>query len=149
MAEAAASSANNQLKSTQNSLIISEIKDGIVILKDGTLRAVILASAINFDLMSRSEQDAVEYGYQGFLNSLHFPIQIVIRSQKIDLDSYIESLGKIREGQDNTANETDGADATDSFHSAHSSSQLRPLRDSVHFARNAFADRTRSTNSAR
>lgn len=91
----------DQLKSTQNSLIISEVKDGMLVLKDGTLRSVILASAINFDLMSTREQDSVEYSYQGFLNSLHFPIQILIRSQKVDLDNYIEKLSALRGQQDN------------------------------------------------
>jgi hypothetical protein len=91
----------NQLKSTQNSLLISEIKDGVVILKDGSLRAVVLASAINFDLMSQAEQDAVEYSYQNFLNSLHFPIQIVIRSQKITLDNYLADLEQKQAAQDN------------------------------------------------
>lgn len=94
-------SAKDQLKSTQNSLIISEIKDGMLVLKDGTLRSVILASAINFDLMSTREQDAVEYAYQGFLNALHFPIQILIKSQKVDLDGYIEKLSGLRSQQDN------------------------------------------------
>lgn len=93
--------ANNQTKSTQNSLLINEIKDGIVVMGDGSMRAVILASAINFDLMSTQEQDAVEFSYQGFLNSLHFPIQIIIKSQKIDLDNYLESLGKLRSSQSN------------------------------------------------
>ena len=92
---------NDQLKSTQNSLIISEVKDGILVLKDGTLRSVVFASAINFDLMSTREQDAVEYSYQGFLNSLHFPIQILIRSQKVDLDNYLEKLSALRTQQDN------------------------------------------------
>ena len=91
----------DQLKSTQNSLIINEVKDGMLILKDGTLRSVILASAINFDLMSSREQDSVEYSYQGFLNALHFPIQILIRSQKVDLDNYIEKLSNLRSQQDN------------------------------------------------
>lgn len=91
----------SELHSTQNSLLISEIKDGVVVLKDGTMRAVILASAINFDLMSRQEQDGVEYSYQSFLNSLHFPIQIVVRSQKIDLDRYLEKLSELKAGQDN------------------------------------------------
>ncbi len=97
----ATASAKDQLKSTQNSLIISEVKDGMLVLKDGTLRSVIFASAINFDLMSSREQDAVEYAYQGFLNSLHFPIQILIRSQRVDLDGYIEKLSGLRSQQDN------------------------------------------------
>jgi type IV secretory pathway VirB4 component len=88
-------------KSTQNSLLISEIKDGVVIMRDGSLRGVILGSAINFDLMSPQEQDSVEFSYQGFLNSLHFPIQIVIKSQRIDLDPYIEKLKAKRAEQSN------------------------------------------------
>lgn len=92
---------DNPQASTQNSLLISEIKDGVIILKDGSLRAVIMASAINFDLMSQQEQNGVEYAFQGFLNSLHFPIQIAIKSQKIDLDSYIEDLEKKHAAQDN------------------------------------------------
>ncbi len=87
--------------STQNSLLIAEIKDGVVVLSDGSLRAVVLTSSINFDLMSQGEQDAVEFAYQGFLNSLHFPIQILIKSQKIDLDGYIEKLTKLEEDQEN------------------------------------------------
>jgi type IV secretory pathway VirB4 component len=90
-----------QTKSTQDSLLIAEIRDGIVVMRDGSLRAVILGSAINFDLMSPQERDAVEFSYQGFLNSLHFPIQIVIKSQKIDLDGYIEKLQRLRQDQDN------------------------------------------------
>lgn len=88
-------------KSTQSTLLISEIKDGVVVMRDGSMRGVILGSAINFDLMSTAEQEAVEYAYQGFLNSLHFPVQIVIKSQKIDLGSYIEKLEALRGEQPN------------------------------------------------
>ena len=88
-------------KSTQNSLLISEIKDGVVIMTDGSIRGVILGSAINFDLMSPQEQNSVEYAYQGFLNSLHFSIQIVIKSQKIDLTGYLEKLQGLRSEQSN------------------------------------------------
>lgn len=87
--------------STQDTLLISEIRDGIVVMRDGSLRAVIMASAINFDLMSSSERDSVEYAYQSFLNSLHFPLQILIKSQRIDLDGYIAKLGQLRGEQDN------------------------------------------------
>jgi type IV secretory pathway VirB4 component len=93
---------NNSGKgSTQETLLISEIRDGIVVMRDGSLRAVIMGSAINFDLMNPSERDAVEYAYQSFLNSLHFPVQIMIRSQKIDLDAYIAKLQQLRVDQDN------------------------------------------------
>lgn len=88
-------------KSTQNTLLISEIKDGVVVLRDGSIRGVILGSAINFDLMSPGEQEGVEYGYQGFLNSLHFPVQIVVKSQRIDLTAYLEKLQGLRGAQPN------------------------------------------------
>lgn len=87
--------------STQNTLQIAEIRDGIVILNDGSFRSVIMVKSINFDLMSIQEQEAVEYAYQGFLNSLYFPVQIFLRSQKIDLQPYIDKLDKIRSEHDN------------------------------------------------
>ncbi len=87
--------------STQNSLQIAEVRDGIVIMNDGSFRSVVMVKSINFDLMSPEERDAVEYSYQGFLNSLYFPIQIFVRSQKIDLGPYIERLDKIRSEHDN------------------------------------------------
>ncbi len=87
--------------STQNTLQIAEIRDGIVIMNDGSFRAVVMAKSINFDLMSPQERDAVEFSYQGFLNSLYFPIQIFVQSQKVDLRPYIERLDKIRTEHDN------------------------------------------------
>lgn len=60
-----------------------------------------MVKSINFDLMSSQEREGVEFGYQGFLNSLYFPIQIFVRSQKIDLTPYIERLDKIRAEHDN------------------------------------------------
>ncbi len=70
-------------------------------MKDGSLRGVVLGSAINFDLMSPQEKDAVEFSYQNFINSLHYPIQIVIQSRKIDLDGYLEKLDGLRNEQPN------------------------------------------------
>lgn len=87
--------------STQNALQIAEIRDGIVIMSDGSYRSVIMVKSINFDLMSPQERESVEYSYQGFLNSLYFPVQIFIRSQKVDLRPYIEKLDKIRSEHDN------------------------------------------------
>jgi hypothetical protein len=87
--------------STQNMLQIAEIRDGIVIMSDGSFRSVIMVKSINFDLMSQQEQEAVEYNYQNFLNSLYFPIQIFIRSQKVDIAPYLEKLDKIRSEHDN------------------------------------------------
>ncbi len=87
--------------STQNTLQIAEIRDGIVIMSDGSFRSVVMVKSINFDLMSPAEREAVEGAYQGFLNSLYFPVQIFIRSQKVDLRPYIEKLDKIRTEHDN------------------------------------------------
>ncbi len=87
--------------STQNTLQIAEVRDGIVIMNDGSYRCVVMVKSINFDLMSIQEQEAVEYSYQGFLNSLYFPIQIFVRSQKVDLQPYIAKLDKIRTEHDN------------------------------------------------
>lgn len=87
--------------STQNALQIAEIRDGIVIMNDGSFRSVLMVKSINFDLMSNEEREAVEYSYQGFLNSLYFPIQIFMRSQKVDIRPYLERLDKIRQEHDN------------------------------------------------
>ena len=93
--------AKSNPNSTQNTLQIAEIRDGIVIMNDGSYRSVIMVKSINFDLMSPQEQEAVEYSYQGFLNSLYFPVQIFVRSQRVDLQPYIEKLDKIRTEHDN------------------------------------------------
>lgn len=87
--------------STQNTLQIAEVRDGIVIMNDGSFRAVLACQSINFDLMSPQEREAVEFSYQGFLNSLYFPLQIFIRSSKVDIRPYIEKLDKIRSEHDN------------------------------------------------
>jgi hypothetical protein len=87
--------------STQNTLQIAEIRDGIVIMSDGSFRSVVMVKSINFDLMSPQERESVEFAFQGFLNSLYFPVQIFIRSQKVDMRPYIEKLDKIRGEHDN------------------------------------------------
>lgn len=86
---------------TQNSLQISEIRDSIAIMNDGSFRAVIACQSINFDLMSSREREGVEFSYQNFLNSLYFPVQIFIRSQRVDIGPYIDRLVNIRRSQDN------------------------------------------------
>jgi hypothetical protein len=87
--------------STQNTLQIAEIRDGIVIMNDGSFRCVVMVKSINFDLMSPQEREAVEFSYQGFLNSLYFDVQIFVRSQKVDISPYIHRLDKIRSEHDN------------------------------------------------
>ncbi len=87
--------------STQNSLEIAEIREGIVVMKDGSFRAVIACKSINYDLMSSTEREGVEYSYQSFLNSLTFPIQILVRSQRIDIEPYLNKLADLNRNQDN------------------------------------------------
>ncbi len=87
--------------STQNSLLLSEIRDNMVIMADGSFRAVVACKSINFDLMSSRERDGVEFSYQNFLNSLNHPVQILVRSQRIDIGPYIDKLLQIRSSQDN------------------------------------------------
>lgn len=87
--------------STQNSLLLSELRDNMVIMADGSFRSVIACKSINFDLMSSRERDGVEFSYQNFLNSLNHPVQILIRSQRIDIGPYIDRLLQIRSNQDN------------------------------------------------
>jgi type IV secretory pathway VirB4 component len=77
---------------TQKFLDIAEIKDDTVILKDGTLRAVLLISSINFSLKSADEQEAIIQSYMTFLNSIDFPLQVVVQSRQMNIDAYMESL---------------------------------------------------------
>lgn len=87
--------------STQNTLMISEIRDNMVIMKDGSFRVVVACQSINFDLMSSREREGVEFSYQNFLNSLYFPVQMFIRSQRVDIGPYLDRLVAIRSAQDN------------------------------------------------
>ena len=80
---------------------MSELRDSMVIMKDGSFRAVVACKSINFDLMSEGERESVEYSYQGFLNSLNFTTQILIRSQRIDIGPYIDHLIDLRRNNDN------------------------------------------------
>ncbi|MDB5183903.1 MAG: hypothetical protein JWO07_584 [Candidatus Saccharibacteria bacterium] len=86
---------------TQNTLMFSELRDNMVVMNDGSFRAVIACKSINFDLMSSKEREGIEYSYQNFLNSLYFPVQILIRSQRVDIGPYIERLTNIRRDQEN------------------------------------------------
>lgn len=88
-------------QSIQEKIEIENIKDGVVVLKDKSLRAVLMTSSINFKFKSQTEQDALTFAFRGFLNSLDFPIQIVIASRKFDLTSYVSMLGIKQKEQEN------------------------------------------------
>jgi len=85
---------------TQQLIPIREIREGIVILKNGEWRAILIASSMNFALLSPEEQDAVIYQFQNFLNSLDFNIQILIQSRKLNIRGYLKSLKEIEEKQE-------------------------------------------------
>jgi len=85
----------------QKFLDISEIREGAVVLRDGTLRSVILTSSINFALKSEEEQEALVSAYVGFLNTLDYPLQIVIQSRKLNIDIYLERLKEQEKKQQN------------------------------------------------
>lgn len=78
--------------STERYLDIAEIRDDMVLLNDGTVRAVLLVSSINFALKSADEQEAIIQAYMTFLNSLEYPIQIVIQSRRMNVDAYMNRL---------------------------------------------------------
>jgi len=92
---------NKPYISTRKYLDIAEIRDDIVILRDGTLRVVVLVSSLNFSLKSEEEQDAIIAAYVNFLNSFDFAIQIVVQSRKLNVDNYLERLQTAEKEQEN------------------------------------------------
>ena len=86
---------------SQEILQIKEIRDGVLILKDGSLRVVMMASSLNFALKSGDEQTAIVMQYQNFLNSLDFTVQFFIQSRKLNIEPYIETLKEAEQKQVN------------------------------------------------
>jgi type IV secretory pathway VirB4 component len=79
-------------KTTQSIVPISEVRDGIIVLKDGSLRAILMTSSINFALKSQEEQESIIFQFQQFLNSLNFSTQIYIQSRRLDIRPYLSTL---------------------------------------------------------
>ena len=79
-------------KATQEFVPIKEVRDGVVILKDDSMRAVVLASSLNFALKADDERTAIITQFQDFLNSLDFAVQIFIQSRRLDIRPYIALL---------------------------------------------------------
>ncbi|MDO8648907.1 MAG: hypothetical protein Q7R81_03925 [Candidatus Peregrinibacteria bacterium] len=90
-----------QASSAQRFLPIAEIRNDTVLLKNGGMRAILLVEAINFNLKSEAEQQGIIAGYQSFVNTLTFPIQIVIRSARLNIDPYLSQLRTIASMQQN------------------------------------------------
>ncbi len=86
-------------QSSQNFVPIKEIRNGIVILKDNSLRIVLMASSLNFALKSEDEQEAIIFQFQNFLNSLDFSIQFFIQSRELDIRPYIALLEERKKEQ--------------------------------------------------
>lgn len=86
---------------TQRYLPFSQIRENVIIMKDDSWRLVLECSTINFLLKSEEEQNAIIMSFQRFLNSLDFPVQIMIRSKKLDIDGYIKNLNKLWDKQKN------------------------------------------------
>lgn len=105
--------AKPKLPSTQRYLDISEIRQDCIVLKDGTLRAVLLVSSINFSLKSEEEQKAVIAAYVQFLNTIEYPIQIVVQSRKLNITPYLEDLKARQREQTNELLKAQMADYID------------------------------------
>lgn len=88
-------------QSTQKFLNIEGIRDGIIVLKNKALRSIVMCSSINFALMSQDEQKGKVFAYQEFLNSLSFPIEIVVQSRKLNISRYLEKVKEAERMQDN------------------------------------------------
>ena len=79
-------------QAAQDFVPIKEVRDGIITLKDGSMCALILASSVNLSLKSQEEQQAIIMGFQTFLNSLDFSLQIVVQSRRLDIKPYLITL---------------------------------------------------------
>jgi len=82
----------NKSKTTQNFVPVREVRDGIILLKDGGMRAVLMASSLNFALKSVDEQESILFQFQNFLNSLDFSVQFFIQSRELDIRPYVNLL---------------------------------------------------------
>lgn len=78
--------------STTDLIQLKELRDGVIILKDGSLRGIIQVSAINFELRSSDEQSAILQQYASFLNSVDFPVQMIVHSRKFDIAEYLANV---------------------------------------------------------
>lgn len=86
---------------TQDFIPVEKIKEGIIILKNQSLKGVLIVSSLNFGLKSAEEQTAIIYQFQNFLNSLDFQVQIITSSRRINMTGYIEKLRKMENEQTN------------------------------------------------
>ncbi len=88
-------------QSTKELVTIADIKDSIVLLKNGSLRAVIEVAAVNFELRSEEEQTGILQNFQRFLNSIDFPLQMIVNSRQLNMDEYLKMVGVVAESATN------------------------------------------------
>ncbi len=86
---------------SQSFVPIKEIRDGVVIMKDNSIRSVLMTSSVNFALKSNDEQEGIIFQFQNFLNTLNFSIQIFTQSRKLDIRPYIGLLEGVLKEQRN------------------------------------------------
>lgn len=86
-----------KIQTTKDFVVISDIRDSVVILKNGSLRSIIEVNSINFELKSIDEQSAIIQSFQNFVNSVDFPLQIIINSRKLDIGPYLKTLDTLGE----------------------------------------------------
>lgn len=86
--------ASPPVTAAQQFVPVKEIKNGVIVLKDGSYRGILICSSVNFGLKSAEEQRAITVGFQNFLNTLDFSIQIVVNSRKMDLRPYLALLAE-------------------------------------------------------
>ena len=86
---------------TQDLVDVEDIKNETIILKNGSICRVLMVSGINLELKSEEEQNAVIFSYQGFLNSLDFPVQFLVHSRKLNIEGYLEEISRRKESETN------------------------------------------------
>lgn len=130
--------------STQQYLDIAEIKEDTVILRDGSLRSVVMVSSINFALKSEEEQNAIIAAYVSFLNNIDFPIQIVIQSRELNIEHYLKALQKREKEQTNELLKMQTAEYIQYINELISMSKIMNKRFYIVIPYNPFSDRQKN-----
>lgn len=94
---------SEKIASTQEHLDVEDIRDDIVVLKNGGAVAILQTTAVNFDLLSESEQDSMIFAFAALLNSLTFPIQVLVRTKRMDISNYLYRIEEAKRGAKNQA----------------------------------------------
>jgi len=93
--------AQKKAQTTKDFVAVADVRDDVLILKDGSLRSLIEVGSMNFELKSIEEQTAIIQSFQGFINSVDFPLQMLVSSRKLDIHPYLKSLDAVAEALKN------------------------------------------------